>query len=765
MARKKKAPSEVVDPSIALEEGDVQKTKGTYKIVKKNLRTFGLYTLEDRALCRIFDGLNPSQRRVLWTLWLLKRTSKAVPAKCATAVGKTIGEFHPHGDVGVYGSLVRLAWKRYPLVQKHGNFGNSEGLLEDPPAAMRYTETRLTEFGDRLFDDIHVMPLVKSFTDQHEEPELLPARIPLTLVNGSKGVAVGLSPSLPPHNLKEVIDACVHVVENPECSALDLTKFIKGPDYGPRSGVITSSKRELQALYVTGQGKVKYSCRYHIEKGKKSSKLVITGKPPGFSINKPTQKKDCKFVAVTKALQDKKLIEAAANDEGSLDNPVRITVEFKDWNIIKDRVLPLLQTSQSYRFYALDEENKPRRYDLKAIIDDFIEFRKAIETAVLEKEQETLQRKLGIEEAKRAAIDQIDFVVEVMKQSKKIEAAITKLCKGLKIEEWQAEVILNSQIKSLMNLNKQTVEGRIKDLKKRLKEIAADLDNINGVVIRRLKEMLKYADPRGMPIGEKHLADTEAMEAESAGFKWLAMNPNGKVERFEDLPLKSKAAWKYSSFTRAGDPVLIVVSNNTLGVESVSYLDKINLKDGKVVAAIPCSNHQVAVVLTNDGRYCALDLDNLKPGKKSQTIFRNLGKAKVVYAFGINSLDRVAVLFEEGDLRHYKIRDFKVGRPNINPRPLEKDFKGVPVLGAWALQKSDRLCSFDGEEVGSSEEVDPGSELLAVGKHNLVVLSSGKRSYVPQEGVLDLLESAGSKVDSVVKIPSKPRPKATKAKK
>lgn len=747
MPKKKKknaARDEVIDPELVVSGEDVKKEKLTNKIVRKNLKLYGHYTIEDRAICKVFDGLNPSQRRILWALWSLKRTSSAVPSKCATVVGKVIGEFHPHGDQSVYETLVKLGWKRYPLVQRHGNFGNTQGLEADPPAAMRYTETRLSSFGDRFFDDIGVIPLVKSFTDEHEEPEVLPSRVPIALVNGSAGIALGLSPSIPPHNLKEIIDACKHLVEHPDCGVLDLVKFIKGPDYGPNTGRIISPKKELQAMYVAGWGRVKYQCDYTIETGSKSSKLVITGKPPGFKTNE--------LVTVTKALQEKKLIEAAANDDSSLEQPVRITIEFKDWAVVRDRILPLLSTSQSYRFYSLDVDKNPRRYDLKHFLEEFVEFRRVIETAVLKKEKEVTLKKLGTEEAKLAAILNIDLVVNIMKTSKKVEVALEKLCKGLKIKPWQAEVILNSQIRSLMNLHRETVEGRIKDLKGVLKRIENDLGNINGVIIRRLDEMLKYADPRGTAIG-KNSEPTAEMESTQSSFKWLAITDKGKVERFEQLPLKSKAAWNYASFDRVGDPMFVATSNNDGLIESVSYLDKLNLKGGVVIGACASSLYPVALVVTTLGNYCAIDLQS-RSKKGRIKLFRNLEKNENIgWAFGVGPKDTIVVMYETGDVEELQLKQLRVGRPNVNPRPLSKEYEDTKVLQVIIKRKNTVLSTHTGEEMGSGAVLDPKSRLLAIGQSNIVVFSGGKREVVPNFDVLDLLEQHKKEVVTVIPLP------------
>ena len=297
------------------------KSKVTSRIVIDNLREYGFYTLEDRALADARDGLKPVQRRLLWSLHKLKRHSKAIPVKCATVVGDTMGCYHPHGDAAIYGALVTLSWLRKPLVQQHGNFGDRSSLLEAPPADHRYTETQLTEFADRSFDDIAIMPMVKSFTEEHDEPFLLPTRAPLLVVHGCVGVALGLATHIPPHNLTEALTAALEVLENPDCTTDDLLKYIKGPDYG--SGVLLSKKADLRTLYETGRGRLQFACSYHFEDGPSGNqRLVITGLNPGFKAGKLEE--------VTGELFAAKLLDSAANDEGSLEAGTKIVVEFSD---------------------------------------------------------------------------------------------------------------------------------------------------------------------------------------------------------------------------------------------------------------------------------------------------------------------------------------------------------------------------------------------------------------------------------------------------
>lgn len=738
MAKAATTTSEVVDIQAALDEVDVVKRVRTHKIVKRDLKLFGHYTIENRALPRVYDGLKPVQRRILWSMWELKRHSKAIPAKCATVVGACIGKYNPHGDSAAYDALVRLGWFRYPLVQKHGNFGDSYGLEDDPPAAMRYTETQLEAFGDRFFDDIDIMPLAKSFTDEHEEPLLLPARVPVTLVNGCSGIAVAIATDIPPHNLKEIIDATIYLVENPDCDSKDLLRFIKGPDYG--CAALTSSREEIEALYLAGEGKLSYECIYHIEEGKKSNKLIITSKAPGLRLTK--------LIKETADLHEKKLLVSPINDEGTMENPTCLTIEFTDFSIIRDRILPLLKTTQSYRFYALDSDNHPHKYNLHGILEEFIEFRRQIEEAVLKKEQAAVEKKLGTDEAKRAAINNIDFVVEVMKTSTTIETALQKLVKKLKIEEWQAEVIVNSQIRSLMKLNAQTIQNRIKGFETRLAEIKKDLGQIDVVVIRRLKEMYNYSDKRGTQIGSSELNLSESA-TETKGYKYIAVTNKGKLERFEELPLGSKAAWNYVDFIQSADPLVMMTSDNRGQTVSISYLDKFSSGQGSVIGMVPSEGPKAIVVVASDGSYVAFDPQSIK--KDRFNLFRELESSLVRAVPLLSPKDELIVLYSDLTATIHTLADLKITRPNVSAKRLRHKAKDRKVTGVFVKRPQEFLVTSTGEEVGSGELEEVGEGLFVIGKQNLVIVKGGKRSQVSEDGVLDLFDS-GKEITTIIPL-------------
>jgi hypothetical protein len=696
----------------------------TSDIIKLCLEEYGKYVVEDRALADVRDGLKPSQRRILWAMYKMGRGSKAIPVKCASIVGETIAKFHPHGDAACYDALVNLHWRRYPLVDKEGNFGNRDSLVDAGYAAMRYTESRLSKFAELVLDDPEVIPLAKSFTEEHDEPQILLPRMPLLLVNGSSGVAFGISANLPPHNLQEVIDATILMVEQPEVALKDLLKVLKGPDYG--AGVLTSSKDDLLALYETGQGKLSFLCEYNFEDTVRGTKrLIITGFSPGF--------RKQKFIDETAALAEQRLLVAPANDEGSRKIGTRVTVEFQDPKIIKDRILPLLRSSVSYQFYCLAGPNRqPVLLGLKALLQKFIDFRRKVEKAVLQAELQKVQDREEQERAKLAALDNLKVVLGVLETAETQESAAALLVEKLKVNQRQAEVILGLQLKTLLRrINRQDLLGKIDACIKRKQEIKQDLGNIDAVVIRRLRELSPYYDKRGTKLrgGEKDLQD------DGSSLYYVGVTPQAKIDSTDQPPVKSKAAWSYGSFFLTTPGKFVVVSDDNVGqVVSLSYLDKFDTKIGPVVG-VASEGHGMVVAVSSSGQYVAFPPDQRRI---RFPVFKQLD-GHVVGAVGVGPQDRVAVFRQDGSVDILK--DLQPTRPNVAAKPVRKRSRQeVPVIGLLPLRKGEVLVNPRGEEIGSGDLTGmKPSDLLTLGKQNLVVHQDGRRVVKSLDETFELL--------------------------
>lgn len=708
-----------------------ERTLTTGELIKECLLEYGEYVIEDRALPDVRDGLKPSQRRLLWTMHQMGRGSRAVPVKSASIVGETMAKYHPHGDQACYDTLVNLHWQRHSLVDKRGNFGNRGNLDNSVKyAAMRYTEARLSEFAERILDDIDIIPKVKSFSEEHEEPPVLLARVPLLLLNGCSGIAIGIRTNIPPHNLKEIVEATVHLLDNPSCSVSDLLKYVKGPDYG--EGVLLSDKAALRALYETGLGRLVFSCEYHIEDGSKGARrLVITGFAPGF-------KKD-KFIEVTTTLAAQKLLSAPANDEGSKKVGTRVTVEFTDAKIIKDRVLPLLKSSSSYQFYALAGQNrKPELLDLKTILDKFLNFRRRVEDAVLQNDLRKAYERLAHEEAKLAAMDNIKVVIAILESAETTEEAVEQLKKKLKVTDAQADVILGLQLRTLMRrTNRDELTAKIEGQKAKISAINADLKDIDGVVKRRLLEMEKYFDKRGTKLkdGEKGIEDVADI------MYYVGVTPQAKIDSYDSLPTKSKAAWSYVSLVATPGRFVVVSDDNVGQFVSLSYLDKFDPKIGPVVGVVS-ELQPITVAVSKKGQYVAFSTEQRR---LNFPVFKELGDDALVGAVGIGEGDSVAVFFSDGEVE--LLEDLKPTRPNVASKPVKKRSRtNREVVAILPIRKDECLLDSDGSELGSGDlsSYEPAT-IFPAGKHNLVILEDGRRMLKTLDETMDLMEQGGVK--------------------
>ncbi len=715
-------------------------SKLTSQIVIDNLREYGFYTLEDRALADVRDGLKPVQRRLLWSMHKLKRHSTAVPVKCATVIGDTMGRYHPHGDTAIYGALITMSWLRTSLVQQHGNFGDKNSLIEAPPAAHRYTETQLTEFADRIFDDIGIMPMVKSFTEEHEEPFLLPIRAPLLVVNGCIGVALGLATHIPPHNLKEALHATMEVLDNPECTTDDLLKHIKGPDYG--SGVLLSKKADLRKLYETGQGRLQFACNYHFEEAPSGNqRLVITGLNPGFKANKLEE--------VTKELFDAKLLDSAANDEGSLEAGTKIVVEFSDPKILNDRVLPLLRSSLTYQLYALDNKKKPRLYGLKEMLEVFLNFRRKVEYRALQADRAAVVKKRDVDAARVAAIKQLPLVTKLLTKVKTEGDLIEKLQEFLCLNEDQATVIAATRVRSLITANAVQLEINVVTCNERIREIDNNLGDIDQVVRKRLEQMLRYGDNRGTKL--RSTKDDLDLEAQCANY-YVGVTAAGKVESFTELPTKSRAAWPYVDLVPTPGKFAVVSEDNIGQSIAISFLDKFDKSVARILG-VASETHDCMVAVASDATYVAF------PPDQRRTQFNTFKKApeEIVFAGGMREGDRLVIVFDaefgEGEDAVLQVKDLKVTRPNVQARKLPGlGRKKHKVANAYVLPADTITMGPKGEELGEGEASALAYWPFSVGERNLVVLENGKR-LIADEATVRTQQRKGATILRVIPLP------------
>jgi len=435
--------------------------------MQRSYLDYAMSVIVARALPDVRDGLKPVHRRIIYAMHRLGITHSAHYTKSAKVVGEVLGKYHPHGDVPVYEALVRMAQDfamRYPLIDGQGNFGSIDG---DPPAAMRYTETRMAKATEALLYDLDKKTV--DFTDNFDatlkEPVFLPAILPNLLINGASGIAVGMATNIPPHNLSEVVDATVHLIDNPEASVEDLMQHVKGPDFPTGAQIYDIS--EITASYATGRGKIIMRAKADIEETKGGKFQIVVTEIP-YQVNKATL-----VTRIAELTKDKKLDGISDLRDDSDRRGLRVVIE------LKRDARPNAVLNNLYKHTALQQsfpvntvalvDGTPQTLTLKMILEEFIKHRQKVITRRSQFELDEAKKQAHILEGLKIAVDNIDAVIETIKKSSDVASAKVNLMQKFKLTEVQAQAILDMQLKKLAALERQKIE---EELAMTLEEIA-----------------------------------------------------------------------------------------------------------------------------------------------------------------------------------------------------------------------------------------------------------------------------------------------------
>ena len=465
---------------------------------------YGMSVIVGRALPDVRDGLKPVHRRILYTMYESGLTSDKPFKKSATCVGDVLGKYHPHGDGSVYDAMVRLAQDfsmRYMLVDGHGNFGSVDG---DPAAAYRYTEARLSKLSNQMLRDIdkETVNWDPNFDESRKEPRVLPSRFPNLLVNGSTGIAVGMATNIPPHNLTEVINACLCVIDDPEVSMADLMEHISGPDF-PTGGIIMG-RSGIRAAYATGRGKVVVRARTEFEEFNKDRVRIIVTELP-YQVNKRELIK-----RIAEQVKDKKLEGISDLRDETDRNGMRMVIELKkDVNpqVVLNNLFKqtALQSSFGIIMLALvDDQKQPRILSLRQIIDEYLAHQMDVLTRRTQFDLRKAQERAHLLEGLLIAQDNIDEVVKIIRTS--YDDAKQRLCERFGLDDIQAQAILDMRLKALQGLDREKLEAEFKDLQEKITyymELLADETKLRGVLREELVEIRdKFGDERKTEIQE-----------------------------------------------------------------------------------------------------------------------------------------------------------------------------------------------------------------------------------------------------------------------
>jgi len=468
------------------------------KLLNKNIYDYGIDILEDRVLADFRDGFKPAQRRILWTAKGLKAYPDSKTVKSARITGDCMGQYHPHSSA--YGSLVNLVNSDYPVLTGQGNFGD----INNGPAADRYTEAKISDIGMKCLECMPVADMVPNYGGDLMEPVVIPSRFPNFFVNECSGIAVGLSCSIPAHNLEEIVEALKMIVKKGKTATVkDLLKYVKGPDYS-YGGKILSSKEELSDLYSKGEGQVKYECEYKIEPEGKNWLLTVTGYCPGFAPSTFINK-------MTDFIRDGQVVYV--NDSANKAEPVKLEVLIKNKDFFESRVKKMLCKTGNYRFYAI-RRNKSTAIDKDVQVDvlvpnmldlmtEWVEWRKEIESKMTSREIELISDKIDRLNVKSDAVKHLNIVKNALESEDPVKYVlnelpyIVKMCKtDWKKAEELAVWLMDQKLCSIRKLDLNKIEKDLKENNDKLKELRCDLSDISKVVLRELDKLKVFYKPR-----------------------------------------------------------------------------------------------------------------------------------------------------------------------------------------------------------------------------------------------------------------------------
>ena len=528
---------------------------------------YAMSVIVGRALPDVRDGLKPVHRRILYAMYEDNLTSDKPFKKSATCVGDVLGRYHPHGDASVYDALVRLAQDfsmRYMLVDGHGNFGSVDG---DPPAAYRYTEARLSKISNEMLRDIEkdTVDWDPNFDESRKEPRVLPCRFPNLLVNGSSGIAVGMATNIPPHNLREVIGACICVLDNPDATLSDLMEHVKGPDF-PTRGIIMG-RSGIRAAYATGRGRLMVRARHEFEEFNNGrTRIIITELP--YQVNKRMLIK-----AIADQVEDKRLEGISDIRDESDRNGMRIVIELKrDANpqVVLNRLFAQtqLQTTFAINMLALVEnQRQPKILSLRHIIDEYLKFQEEIIIRRTRFDLKKAQERAHLLEGLLIAQDNIDEVIKIIRSS--YDNAKENLMQRFGLDDVQAQAILDMRLKALQGLDREKLQTEYKELEEKIAyflRILSDESLVKSILKEELTAIAeKFGDDRKTEIQdvEDELDIEDLIEEEQCVF---TLTENGYIKRtpVSEYAAQSKGGMgKKGITTREEDTVVDVFTAST----------------------------------------------------------------------------------------------------------------------------------------------------------------------------------------------------------
>lgn len=687
-------------------------------------RLYGQYVVGNRAVADYRDGLKPVQRRIIWAMHKdLKHDSKFT--KSANTVGTVLAHYHPHGDSSVYDALVGLVVCRYPLVEGKGNFG----WLTDPAAAYRYTEARLHRLADHMVGpDDSIIETQPNFDDRYVEPIVFAAELPFLLLNGCSGIAVGIASEIPPHNLTEVLGVCCKILDEGDVTDQDIVDHIRGPDYG--CGVLISPQDQVAELYRKGEGALSYRCQYHYEK----DQLVITSFAPRFNISK--------FIERCEAFVEAGNLQSCTSKSNKKDG-VRLVITFQNPRFVHDHVLPLLETSVSYRFFVNESQAggaTTMQLNMQELLGKWVEFRVKNEKRIIKAEITEIDRLALRAEAKKLGSINLKAIAQILTSETKDPAG--QITEKLGIDPEMVAIILDTSLRSLARLQVEQLDQEISAFKKQRLACEARLKNVRQVVSTKLKEAVTRAgdDPRGTLISQKR--PKLELPADDAVETWVACSRDGKVLRLEEAPDKRRASMKsWDQLVQTGPYIWVVLASGQMQRVDTASLTVGKTKSFGEIAGIVGSSAQRIAVMDENGEGIVIDAGTLLKDKYQSLKTDH----KVVRAFGMKDTSMLAGWNNKAAFVH--------GLPLETTRVNSGGWKFLPkykhgATEAIAVGKSGEILSVSDGKLQTGGLIDPNVETAASGRCYLEMEDGTKVVASPKA----LVSFVGKKVVKLLSV-------------
>lgn len=530
--------------------------------IEQSLLDYGMSIISDRALPSAEDGLKPVNRRILYDMFDKGYMNNKKFVKCAQPVGDTMGRFHPHGDSSIYGALAWMSqdWNmRYPLISWHGNNGSRDG---DEPAAYRYTECKLSKLGEEMLADIkkNTVDWQNAYTDEEQEPIYLPGKLPNLIVNGTSGIAWAMACSFAPHNLIEVMDAAIYVLQNPDCEVIELLNFITGPDF-PTGGLLIN-KDELKTAYLTGKGRARVRGEYTIESNRSGDSIVFTSIP--YKVSKEKLTVDLDKLCESGEIGGIKAIRDETNRDG-----VRFVIELEKGVSAEPIIAKIFKKTQLEDTYSFNQvalvDKKPRLLNIKQLIENYLEHQRDVLLRKTQYDIDKVQARLHILEGLLIALEDIDNIITLIKKSASAAAAKTTLMEKYNLSEIQAKAILDMKLSKLAKLESVEIQNEKKELLEKFDSLSQILKNPIPEMINIFTDLKNtYGDARRTTITQvsitKEEKEIEFVEPEKCV---VIMTKDGMIKR---IPSKSFRTQKRNGkgVKTQGDIVTATIRTNTI---------------------------------------------------------------------------------------------------------------------------------------------------------------------------------------------------------